>query len=84
MNSPLATNADNDFAVFLVCLEDFFLACIHYGIELGPPKTSAGFHNTVFYGVEIYNSGGSGLARSRIDAVRALKYPENVSEMRHC
>jgi hypothetical protein len=32
--------------------------------------------------VEIHNSGGSGLAPSRIAAIRALKYPENVSELR--
>jgi hypothetical protein len=82
LNSPLTANADNDFAVFILCLEDLFLGCRRYDVELGPPKSSGGFHKTVFYGVEIYNSGGSGLARSRIDAIRALKYPENVSEMR--
>ena len=82
LNSPLTADADNDFAVFFETLEDFFLGCIRYDIELGPPKTSAGFHTSVFFGVEIHNSGGSGLAPSRIAAIRALKYPENVSELR--
>ncbi len=40
------------------------------------------FHTSVFFGVEIHNSGGSGLAPSRIAAIRALKYPENISELR--
>ena len=82
LNSPLTANADNDFAVFLLCLEDLFRGCRRYDVELGPPKSSGGFHKTVFYGVEVYNSGGSGLASSRIEAIRSLKYPENVSEMR--
>ena len=82
LNSPLTANADNDFEVFFACLENLFMGCKRYDIELGPPKTSAGFSDCVFYGVEIHNSGGSGLAPSRIAAIRALKYPENVSELR--
>ena len=82
LNSPFTDDADDDFDVFIRCLEDFLLAAIAYDVELGPPKTSAGFAMTVFFGVEIHSSGGSGLAPSRIEAIRALKYPTNVSELR--
>lgn len=82
LNSPLTDDADDDFEVFFRCLLNFLVACKRFDVELGPPKTRAGFRQTKFYAVDIYNSGGSSLSASRVATIKDLPYPTNVKELR--
>ena len=82
LNSPLTHDADEDWAVFIRSFEDFLRGCISFDIELGPVKSSGGFPVNQFFGVRIDNAGGSSLSESRVAAVRALKHPTGVSELR--
>ena len=82
LNSPLTDDPIHDWQVFVRAFVNFLITCIKWGVELGPPKSTAGFNENPFYGVRVSNSGGSSLSESRVAAVRALKHPTTTTELR--
>ena len=82
LNSPYTDDWEDDFEVFFRCLLNFLVACKQFDVELGPPKSRGGFEETTFFGVRVYNSGGSSLSASRVETIKQLPYPTNVKELR--
>ena len=57
--------------------------CVTYQITLKPSKTRIGFETSEYAGFEV-GKGVRRLAEKHMEAIRSMKVPKNVSELRCC